>query len=263
MSFSSRSSQSIQSKQNLDDDIQAISYAGEGDEFVVLGGKKYYRHELMQAFVGNLNPGVTPYPEYNFGNASAIGLASFALTTFVLGLFYASAKGIDHINAGVGLFIFYGGLVEFLAGIWEFFNANTFAYVVFCSYGSFWISLGCLNVPSFGIISAYEDPKMLGNAIGFFLIGWGIFTFMMVLVTLKATIPFIGLFVTLDAAFFVLAVAYITESNGCLRGGGVLCVISACCGWYGMFAGVSDKFNSYFVVRPLQVPVNQKRLFYI
>lgn len=168
MSFSSRSSQSIQSKQNLDDDIQAISYAGEGDEFVVLGGKKYYRHELMQAFVGNLNPGVTPYPEYNFGNASAIGLASFALTTFVLGLFYAGAKGIDHINAGVGLFIFYGGLVEFLAGIWEFFNANTFAYVVFCSYGSFWISLGCLNVPSFGIISAYEDPKMLGNAIGFF-----------------------------------------------------------------------------------------------
>ncbi|RCK57732.1 Ammonia transport outward protein 2 [Candida viswanathii] len=256
MSSSLRSSQSMHSKTNTDDDIQAISFAGEGDEYVVLGGKKYYRHELMRAFVGNLNPGVAPYPEYNFGNASAIGLASFAMTTLSL--------DCTHINAGVGLFIFYGGLVEFLAGIWEFFNANTFAYVVFCSFGSFWICLGTMSVPSFGILAAYEDdPSMRGSAIGFFFIAWGVFTFMMLIITVKATVPFIGLFASLDAAFFVLAAAYITDSRGSFRGGGVLCVISACCGWYGMFAGVADRFNSYFTVEPLQVPVYEKRVWNI
>ncbi|KAL6454078.1 ATO2 Ammonia transport outward protein 2 [Candida maltosa Xu316] len=209
----------------------------------------------MQAFLGTLNPGYTTYTKNPFGNASALGLACFASTTFVLGLFYAHAKGIKQPNVMVGIAVFYGGLVEFLAGCYEFMNGNTFAYTVFCSYGSFWITLGCINVPSFGIISAYEDPVMLGNALGFFLLGWGLFTFMMLTLTVKATLPFMLLFVTLDTGFFVLAGAYMTGSVGAMKSGGIVLVISACCGFYGMIAGIpkySNQSKSGIILFPIE-----------
>lgn len=74
----------------------------------------------MTAFLGTFNPGYAPYPKHEFGNASALGLASFALSAFVLGLYYAGAKGISTPNVIVSLAVFYGGLAEFLAGVWEF-----------------------------------------------------------------------------------------------------------------------------------------------
>lgn len=235
------------------DPIRTISYAGDGDEYIILNNKKYYRHELMTAFLGTFNPGYAPYPKHEFGNASALGLASFALSAFVLGLYYAGAKGISTPNVIVSLAVFYGGLAEFLAGVWEFFNGNTFAFTVFCSYGSFWITFGCMNVPSFGILSAYEDPVMLGNALGF-LIAWGIFTFLMLLLTFKATVVFVLLFATLDVGFFTLAAANMTGNATCTQVGGIFVVISSICGWYGMISGMADKFNSYFTVHPLPVP---------
>ena len=241
--------------------VQAISYAGEGDEYVILNNKKYYRHELMTAFLGTFNPGYAPYPKHEFGNASALGLASFALSAFVLGLYYAGAKGISTPNVIVSLAVFYGGLAEFLAGIWEFFNGNTFAFTVFCSYGAFWITFGCMNVPSFAILSAYnEDPIMLGNALGFFLIGWGIFTFLMLLLTFKATVVFVLLFTTLDIGFFILAAANMTGNTTCTKVGGIFVVISSICGWYGMISGMADKFNSYFTVHPLPIPQFGKKV---
>ncbi|KGQ89562.1 hypothetical protein MEQ_04592 [Candida albicans P87] len=236
------------------DPVKTISYTGDGDEYIILNNKKYYRHELMTAFLGTFNPGYAPYPKHEFGNASALGLASFALSAFVLGLYYAGAKGISTPNVIVSLAVFYGGLAEFLAGVWEFFNGNTFAFTVFCSYGSFWITFGCMNVPSFGILSAYEDPVMLGNALGFFLIAWGIFTFLMLLLTFKATVVFVLLFATLDVGFFTLAAANMTGNATCTQVGGIFVVISSICGWYGMISGMADKFNSYFTVHPLPVP---------
>ena len=239
---------------SLNQPVSRVRTTGDGDEFVIIGNKKYYRHELMTAFLGTFNPGYAPYPKHEFGNASALGLASFALSAFVLGLYYAGAKGISTPNVIVSLAVFYGGLAEFLAGVWEFFNGNTFAFTVFCSYGSFWITFGCMNVPSFGILSAYEDPVMLGNALGFFLIAWGIFTFLMLLLTFKATVVFVLLFATLDVGFFTLAAANMTGNATCTQVGGIFVVISSICGWYGMISGMADKFNSYFTVHPLPVP---------
>ncbi|RCK58242.1 Glyoxylate pathway regulator [Candida viswanathii] len=235
--------------------VQAISYAGEGEEFVILDGKKYYRHELMRAFAGTLNPGLAPYPKHEFGNASAIGLASFALSTFTLGLYYSGVKGIKTVNVVVSLCIFYGGLVEFLAGMWEFFIGNTFAFTVFCSYGAFWITLGTMNVESFHMLDKYEDPIMMQNAVGLFLVGWGIFTFLMLLLTFKATMAFVALFATLDVAFWTLAAGNMVQSATCVKVGGIFCIISACCGWYAMIAGMADKFNSYVQFHGLPMPV--------
>ena len=67
---------------------------------------------------------------------------SFATTTFVLSMFNVSARGVTTPNVILGLAIGYGGLVQLLAGMWEFASGNTFAATAFSSYGGFWISFG-------------------------------------------------------------------------------------------------------------------------
>ena len=68
-----------------------------------------------------------------------LGLAAFALTTFILSGHNASF--IPDI-AWLGLAFFYGGLVQLLAGMWEFRNRNVFGATAFSTYGGFWMGLG-------------------------------------------------------------------------------------------------------------------------
>src|SRR5579875_3327847 len=69
-----------------------------------------------------------------------LGLAAFALTTFILSLanahVYPAAAG-----AAVYTAIAYGGTVQLLAGMWEFKRNNTFGATAFASYGGFWIAV--------------------------------------------------------------------------------------------------------------------------
>src|SRR2546430_17389534 len=74
-----------------------------------------------------------------------LGLAAFALTTFVLSMFNADlvAKGGEPVVLGLALA--YGGLAQLLAGMWEFKTGNTFGAVAFTSYGAFWLSFWAFN----------------------------------------------------------------------------------------------------------------------
>ena len=64
-----------------------------------------------------------------------LGLAGFALTTFVLSVFNA---GMIHTGSGVvlGLALAYGGIAQFAAGMWEFIKGNTFGGVAFASFAA-------------------------------------------------------------------------------------------------------------------------------
>ena len=69
-----------------------------------------------------------------------LGLAAFALTTFVLSMFNADLMGKGGEPVVFGLAFAYGGLAQLLAGMWEFRTGNTFGAVAFTSYGAFWLS---------------------------------------------------------------------------------------------------------------------------
>ena len=234
-----------------------IVICGDGNELIRLGGKTFYRHELMTAFGGTLNPDrYAPYPVHQFGNATSLGLAAFGLTTLILGLFYSGAMGIVVPNVVVGSSMFYGGGIMFLSGAWELVIGNAFAGTVLTSYASFWLSFGSMYIEAFGIAAAYADEtEQLANATGFFLIGWLIFTFMMTLATLKSTLMFFALFIVLDVLFAVLAAANFTGSAGATKAGGIFAIIAAILGWYNAFAGVANKHNSYIIAAPISMPV--------
>lgn len=234
-----------------------VKLCGDGEEFIIIGNKKYYRHELMTAFGGTLNPDrYAPYPVHQFGNAAALGLAAFGLTTLVLGLYYTGAMGIAVPNVVVGLALFDAGIMDFLTGIWELIIGNTFAGTVLTSYGSFWLAFSTLFIESFGIIDAYADePEQLANATGLFLIGWFIFTMLMTLMAVKSTVMFLSLFIGLDFTFLLLAIANFTGNAAVSKAGGVFAIIAAVSGWWCAFAGTANKQNSYFTANPIQLPV--------
>src|SRR5881409_91652 len=74
-----------------------------------------------------------------------LGLATFALTTFVLSMFNAGLVGKGGEPVVLGLALAYGGLAQLLAGMWEFRTGNTFGATAFTSYGAFWLSFWALN----------------------------------------------------------------------------------------------------------------------
>lgn len=232
--------------------VHKILTTGEGEEFVIIGNQKFYRHELMTAFGGTLNPGLAPPPVNDFANPAPLGLSAFALTTFVLSMCNAQAMGITHPNIVVGLAAFYGGAVQFLAGLWEMVTGNTFGATALTSYGAFWLSYAAINLKAFNIAEAYgTDAVQLENAVGFFLLGWAIFTFILVLCTLKSTVFFCGLFSFLCLTFILLAAGAFTQKVGVTRAGGVTGVITAFLGFYNAFAGAANKQNSYFTAHAI------------
>jgi hypothetical protein len=165
-----------------------------------------------------------------------LGLAGFALTTFILSMFNAGlvAKSAEPVVLGVALA--YGGIAQLLAGMWEFRTGNTFGAVAFSSYGAFWISFWALVtffVPDI-------PPEHVGAALGLYLIPWGIFTAYMFVASLRTTAAIAAVFLLLAITFFLLGIGNANESNGLIEVGGYAGIVTAAAAWYASFAAVTN-----------------------
>jgi len=151
-----------------------------------------------------------------FANPAPLGLCGFALTTFVLSLVNIQARSVTVPNIVIGLAFAYGGLAQFMAGMWEFACGNTFGALAFTSYGAFWISFAAIFVPWFNIATAAgygNDPDQFVAALGHYLLCWSIFTWFLCIGTLRSSIAFFGLFFFLALAFLMLAIGYYKGDN--------------------------------------------------
>jgi succinate-acetate transporter protein len=163
-----------------------------------------------------------------------LGLAGFALTTFVLSMFNADLVGKGGEPVVLGLAVAYGGLAQLLAGMWEFRTGNTFGAVAFTSYGAFWLSF-------FALVQFFvkDIPTAdAGHAVGLFLIGWGIFTTYMFVASLRTTAAVALVFVLLAATFFALGIGNAGAHENVVKIGGWLGLATAAAAWYASFAAV-------------------------
>jgi succinate-acetate transporter protein len=168
-----------------------------------------------------------------------LGLAGFALTTFVLSCVNAGwvHKGTEPIVLGLALA--YGGLAQLLAGMWEFKKGNTFGATAFASYGAFWISFW-----AFVVFYAGKVPKAdATQAVGLYLFAWGLFTAYMWIASFKTTAAVNIVFFLLTITFFLLAFGEWGTSSGLSKLGGYFGLATAFVAWYASFAGV---INSTF-----------------
>lgn len=116
---------------------------------------------------------------------------------------------------------------------------NTFGATALSSYGGFWISFAIVLTPGgFEISSTYatEGGDSFLSAMGFFLIGWWIFTTILLVCTLRSTVAFFSLFFFLDLAFLMLAIGYFKPTNGgtnpqCIKAGGYFGLLASFSAW--------------------------------
>jgi succinate-acetate transporter protein len=175
----------------------------------------------------------------SIADPAPLGLAGFALTTFVLSVFNAGLIKTGDTTV-LGLALAYGGIAQLAAGMWEFVKGNTFGATAFASYGAFWISFWWLinHVPT----AAGND---LHHSLGVYLIAWGIFTTYMFIGSLRVSGAVAAVFLFLAATYIVLALGQFTMgatdvTNGLYKLGGWLGLITAVLAWYASFAAVTN-----------------------
>ncbi len=173
-------------------------------------------------------------------NPAPLGLSAFALTTFVLSA--ANAKLFVGPIIVIGLALFYGGLAQFLAGMWEFRTGNTFGATAFSSYGAFWMAVAATL--QFNLIPNHA-------AFGFFLLGWTIFTAMLFLCTFRLSIGLMALFGLLALTFLLLCLGEFGAGTGQI--GGYVGIVTALVAWYNALAGLLVSVKS-----PLTLPVGPR-----
>jgi len=229
---------------------------GPGYDVVHIGNTVVSRREFVEAFkeIVKQEQLVAAPSGIRFANPAPLGLCGFALTTFVLSLINVHTRHVTTPNIVVGLAFFYGGLGQLLAGLLEFFNGNTFGTAAFSSYGCFWLSFAAIYTPSFGIIVAYDTPAALNSAVGFFLTGWFIFTFILVVVSIRTTVQNFLLFFFLDLTFLLLACGSYTDKIPVTKAGGWFGIITAFIAFYNAFCGLATVENSYWNVPVFKMP---------
>ena len=191
-----------------------------------------------------------PPPVVTIADPAPLGLAAFALTTFVLSTFNAGLVDAKGEPIVLGLALAYGGVAQLLAGMWEFAKGNTFGATAFSSYGAFWISFW-----AYVAFFAEKIPEAnRGSAVGLYLIAWGIFTTYMWVASFRTTAAVSLVFLLLTITFFVLGIGDAGGNDTISKLGGWLGLATAVAAWYASFAGVTNFTfgRALLPVRPLQ-----------
>jgi len=172
-----------------------------------------------------------------------LGLAAFALTTFLLSAKNAGWMGSATGDAWLGYAFAYGGLAQLLAGMWEFRNRNVFGATAFSTYGGFWIGLGlwvllvATAAPPPGV-SASAYAAATGKDLGWILLAFAIFNTYMLICSTLVTRAVFAVFLTLEVTEILLFAGAFSGHSGLGKAGGYVGVLTALVAWYTSFAGV-------------------------
>lgn len=225
------------------------------------------RLNMHPAFGGEMQPGLySGRGRQKYANAAPMGLSAFALSTFVMSLINLGTAGLSEPSVVISLGFGYGGLVQILAGMWEMAIGNTFGATSFTSYGAYWVSYAVLLTPGIGIegaMTAADGVRGWNSSMGLYYMGWFIFTFLLLLCTVKSTVGLFLLFLFLDLSYLMLGVAYLRNDGSgpevaCQRAGGAFGIAAAFVAWYNAYAGMADETNSFVIIPAVYFPWTER-----
>jgi succinate-acetate transporter protein len=179
---------------------------------------------------------IAPAPA-SIADPAPLGLAAFALTTFLLSAANAKWMGAASGSAWLGYALAYGGLAQLLAGMWEFRNKNVFGATAFATYGSFWIGL-FLWVRF--VAPTILRPSVASHDLGWILLAFAIFNTYMLIMSTQVNLAVFAVFLTLELTEIVLFIGNFTVNSTTVKVGGYIGVLTAICAWYTSAAGVSN-----------------------
>ncbi len=200
-----------------------------------------------------VQPTVAPAPVSGIADPAPLGLAAFALTTFLLSA--SNADWMTHATgaAFLGYAFAYGGFCQLLAGMWEFRNRNVFGATAFSTYGGFWIGLGLwvvlVKLPA---VAAAKTPltlaatvTALNHDVGWILLAFAIFNTYMLIMATQVNLAVFGVFLTLELTEIILCIGQFNAGAAVsptttIKIGGYVGLITALVAWYTSAAGVAN-----------------------
>jgi uncharacterized protein len=195
---------------------------------------------------------ISAVPGTGIADPAPLGLAAFALTTFLLSAKNAGWMSHATGSAWLGYAFAYGGLGQLLAGMWEFRNRNVFGATAFSTYGGFWIGLGLwvqlVANPAVAAIkpgTAAATVASLNHDLGWILLAFAIFNTYMLILSTQVNMAVFAVFLTLELTEIILCIGNFTAGaallpTGTIKFGGYVGVITALVAWYTSAAGVSN-----------------------
>ncbi|KAJ4989884.1 GPR1/FUN34/YaaH-class plasma membrane protein [Stagonosporopsis vannaccii] len=185
-----------------------------------------------------------------FGNPTPLALIGFLLSLTPLSWTLMGWRGAGGSgSASIGWYFFAGGLLMVLGGVGEWILGNTFPFVVFTSFGAFWLGYAATLVPEYGAYGNYADPATQGSTglesvgfnvgIAYFMICMGILCLVYLICSLRTNLVFFLIFFTLIPAFALLAGAFLNAAQGnantaqkCQEAAGAFTFVTCLLGWY-------------------------------
>lgn len=166
-------------------------------------------------------------------NPTPLGFTGLGLSAVLLSLSYIGIYPVDSMIVSMAMFL--GGFAEVFAGIMAWKKGSVFGGTAFCAFGLFWFSLASLLLlPAAGLI---EAPTPISIAAYLFI--WGVYTFVMLIATLKlGSKAIIFIFVTLFLLFMLLAIVNATGNAGLL-------IIA---GYVGLIVGLAALYTALAIV---------------
>jgi uncharacterized protein len=196
-------------------------------------------------------------PALAVADPAPLGLAAFALTTFLLSAINAGWAKSSTGSDWWGYAIAYGGLCQLLAGMWEFRNRNVFGATAFSTYGGFWIGLGLwlhFIAPTVKLTALVS----LNRDLGWILLAFAIFNTYMLIISSQVNMAVFLVFLTLEITEIFLFIGNLTTKvpilppdiniGGAVQIGGYIGVLTALVAWYTSAAGVMNGLKGRQVI---------------
>jgi uncharacterized protein len=183
--------------------------------------------------------------EARFPNPAPLGLAGFAMTTWLLSMINAGWFAADAMGAVLAVALAYGGTAQAIAGVMELPRGNTFGATAFLSYGAFWWS--------FALFVLFLHEKVPAGMVGWYLFIWGVFTLYMWFGTFRSPLALQLIFLALWITYFLLAVGEWTGLAWLHTAGGYTGLITAV---FAFYLSAADIINEAYrrTVLPVGAP---------
>ncbi|KAF2850482.1 hypothetical protein T440DRAFT_479181 [Plenodomus tracheiphilus IPT5] len=190
-----------------------------------------------------------------FGNPTPLALIGFLLSLTPLSWTLMGWRGAGGNGAAsIGWYYFAGGLLMILGGLGEWILGNTFPFVVFASFGAFWLGYAATLQPTYGAYSLYRDPSNASSTglesvgfnvgVGYFMICMGMLCFVFLICSVRTNLVFFMIFFTLVPAFGFLGGTFLQTANGrpalaarLSEAAGAFAFVTCLSGWY-IFASI-------------------------
>ncbi|KXT10395.1 hypothetical protein AC579_7839 [Pseudocercospora musae] len=225
--------------------LQRIKTTGTGS--VTISSDLFEKLYLQPKFAG---PPLKHPLQSILGNPTALGIIGFEMSLMPITmqlLEWRGAKGSRSANnADV---IFYGGVLMWITGILEFILGNTFPFLVFTMFGSFYASYGATLIPWFATYASFStdvDNEALGATTQGFNASyghyWAAFCVLWLLFTIcaaRTNIVFLTMFILIEVGVCLVTAVFYHTANGnagsahdCQKAAGGVLFAACMVGWY-------------------------------